>query len=183
MATLLLYMQDFDVETCEATVLSVTLSEDGRSDILLDQTCFYARGGGQDWDMGVIRKGKDDALYTVEEVRLDEDGQVHHIGKITEGSFYANDKVVCTVDHERRVINTRLHSAAHVIGMAIAKLGLDWVGTKGQHYPDLSAIEYSGTWQPDKAESLRTEIETLANQFITKGSHSDRHASSLPPCA
>lgn len=160
-------MQDFDIETCDATVLSVSSTDNEQLDIVLDQTSFYARGGGQDWDMGVIRKL--DAEFTVEEVRLDESGIVHHIGT-TSGSFAEGDKVICEVDHERRVINMRLHSAAHVIDMAIDKLGLDWVATKGQHYPHLSAIEYSGTWEPEKAENLRTEIETLTNNLIEKGS-------------
>jgi Ser-tRNA(Ala) deacylase AlaX len=168
-ATNLLYMQDFDVETCDAKVLSITPTEDDRFDLILDQTCFYARGGGQDWDQGVITKAN--AECKVEEVRLDENGVVHHVGIATDGSFAEGDTVSCQVDHERRTINTRFHSAAHVIDMAVAQLGLDWVGTKGQHYPHLSAIEYSGTWEPEKAESLRSEIETLANQLIEKGSH------------
>ncbi|HSX07442.1 MAG TPA: alanine--tRNA ligase-related protein [Candidatus Saccharimonadales bacterium] len=167
--TILLYMQDFDVETCNASIVSAALTEDDRTDFVLDQTCFYARGGGQDWDEGVIKKG--DAAFAVDEVRLDENGVVHHIGTITNGSFAKGDAVLCEVDHERRAINTRLHSAAHVIDMAIAQLGLDWVGAKGQHYPHLSAIEYSGAWEPEKAERLRAEIEALANQLITKGSH------------
>ncbi len=162
-------MQDFDVETCDANVLSVTPTDDERLDLVLDQTCFYARGGGQDWDMGIIRKP--DTTFMVEEVRLDENGIVHHVGVTTNGSFAQGDVATCIVDHERRTANMRLHSAGHVIDMAIDQLGLDWVGTKGQHYPHLSAVEYSGTWEPEKAESLRSEIETLANQLIEKGSH------------
>jgi Ser-tRNA(Ala) deacylase AlaX len=169
MPTSLLHMQDFNIEACDAKVFSATLTEDERIDIVLDQTCFYARGGGQDWDKGIIKK--EDAEFTVEEVRLDEDGVVHHIGTITNGSFNKGDNVFCKVDHERRAVNTRLHSAAHVIDMAVAQLDLNWIGTKGQHYPHLSAVEYSGTWESEKAEELRTQIQTLANQFIEKGSH------------
>lgn len=168
-ATDLLYMQDFDVEACDAKVLSVSPAEDERLDLILDKTCFYARGGGQDWDKGIIKK--DSAEFTVEEVRLDENGVVHHIGQMTEGSFDTGDAVSCSVDHERRFTNMRLHSAGHVIDMAVEQLGLDWIGTKGQHYPHLSAVEYSGTWEPEKAEELRAQIETLANQLIEKGSH------------
>lgn len=168
-------MQDFDVETCNAKVLSITSTDDGHTDVVLDQTCFYARGGGQDWDQGTMTKPmpmtKPDAEFKVEEVRLDENGIVHHRGPLTSGSLSEGDAVSCQVDHERRAVNMRLHSAAHVIDMAVAQLGLDWIGTKGQHYPHLSAIEYSGTWHPEKAEGLRSEIESLANQLIEKGSH------------
>ena len=164
--TELLYLQGFDVVNCEAKVDSISHTDDGRADLVLDKTCFYARGGGQDWDTGEISSAS--AKFQVEEVRLDENGEVHHIGTFSEGSLGSGDKVECSVNKERRVINTRLHSAAHVIDMAIADLGLDWVGTKGQHYPDLSAIEYSGTWEPEKAEELRIAIEKRANEFTAK---------------
>jgi Ser-tRNA(Ala) deacylase AlaX len=166
--TELLYMQDFDVESCEAHVVSVTPAEDERLDVVLDQTCFYPRGGGQDWDTGVIKN--DTASFNVEAVHLDEHGQVHHIGQFTSGSLAAQDQVSAVVDHERRSINTRLHSAGHVIDMSIDHLGLDWIATKGQHYPHLSAVEYSGTWEPERAEELRIAIEKQANTFTAQDS-------------
>lgn len=164
--TELLYMQDFNVEDCEAEVASISPTEDGRIDIVLNQTCFYPRGGGQDWDMGTIASG--DTTFEVEEVRLDEHGGVHHIGRYTAGSFAVGDSAVCTVDHERRMVNTRLHSAGHVLDMAVDKLGLDWVAGKGQHYPHLSAVEYSGTWQLEQAEDVRIAIEKQANEFVAQ---------------
>lgn len=165
--TELLFMKDFDVESCDAVITSVSSTEDGRVDIELDQTCFYPRGGGQDWDTGTIKK--DGASFAVEEVRLDENSVVHHIGGFENGELSVGDAVDCQVNHERRSINTRLHSAGHVIDMAIDSLGLDWVATKGQHYPHLSAVEYAGTWQPEQAEELKQKIEQAANDFIAKG--------------
>lgn len=163
----LLYMQDFNVEECEASIISISVTEDGRTDIVLDQTCFYARGGGQDQDMGAITDNN--TTFKVDEVHLDEHGDVHHIGSYQSGSFTVGTRASCKVDHERRMINTRLHSAGHVIDMAIDYLGLDWIATKGQHYPHLSAVEYSGAWQPEQAEQLRTAIEKQANEFINQG--------------
>lgn len=164
--TELLYMQGFDMEDCEAEIISASPVKDGRVDLVLDKTCFYARGGGQDWDTGIISSG--DTTFEVEEVRLDEHGDVHHIGKYTSGSFAADDSVTCKVDHERRAMNTRLHSAGHVIDIAIDKLDLDWVAEKGQHYPHLSAVEYSGTWQPEQAEDIRIAIEKQVNEFVAQ---------------
>ncbi len=161
--TELLYINDFDVETCVANVVSVSETDDGRFDIILDQTCFYPRGGGQDWDRGTITKDGIDET-NIEEVHLDQDGVVHHICSSTKLSD--GDEVSCTVDPERRLINTRLHSAGHVIDMAIYKLGLDWIATKGQHYPHLSAVEYSGTWDPEKADELRVALENKANEMV-----------------
>lgn len=156
-------MNDFGVEECEASVQAMTAIYE-RVDIVLDATCFYPRGGGQDWDMGKISNA--DATFEVEEVRLDEDGTVHHIGSYENGSFDVGTPVACIVDHVRREVNTRLHSAGHVIDMAIDRVGLDWVAVKGQHYPHLSAVEYEGTWDPDRYETLQTDIERVANEII-----------------
>ncbi|QQS22134.1 hypothetical protein IPM09_01140 [Candidatus Saccharibacteria bacterium] len=41
--------------------------EGGRVDIELDKTCFYHRGGGQDWDTGTATT--DEAVLLVQEVR------------------------------------------------------------------------------------------------------------------
>jgi len=164
--TELLYLNDFDVETAEARVQSVaTVSDEegrGKVDIALDQTCFYPRGGGQDWDQGTISNGSSTAV--IQEVRLDEDGVVHHycddVFDIKQG-----DVVTCIVDHERRHINTRLHSAGHMIDMAVADLGYDWQATKGQHYPHLSAVEYSGDLDGVDQQKLQQDIESKANQL------------------
>jgi Ser-tRNA(Ala) deacylase AlaX len=163
----LLYMQDFDVETCQAHIVTISKAADGRTDVVLDQTCFYPRGGGQDWDTGKISCAA--GGLNVEEVRLDENGDVHHIGTYSSGELNAGDEVSCVVDHKRRAINTRLHSGGHVVDMAVNELGLDWVPLKGQHYPHLSAVEYTGILPPERTEELRAAIEKLANDFIQQG--------------
>ncbi len=56
MATELEYLKDFDVAECTANVVGVAQNEDGRIAVLLDRTCFYPRGGGQDWDTGVVKR-------------------------------------------------------------------------------------------------------------------------------
>ena len=165
--TELLYMQDFDVESCTAAIVSIVPALDGRTDIVLDKTCFYARGGGQDWDRGDIKHGANS--FSVEEVHVDENGIVHHLGNVTGGTFNIGDVVVGLVDKDRRSTNTRLHSAGHVIDMAIDSLGLDWIATKGQHYPHLSAVEYSGTWESNTSDELRLAIERRTNELIGKG--------------
>lgn len=134
MTTRLLYLEDFDVVSCEATVVAVVKTEDDRTDVVLDQTCFYPRGGGQDWDIGTIGD------FKVQEVRLDEQGIVHHSGQ---GNVRVGDTVQCQVDTERRAINTRLHSAGHLLDMAINQLQPDWVPARGGHYPHMSFVEYT----------------------------------------
>jgi Ser-tRNA(Ala) deacylase AlaX len=139
MATDLLYLQDFDVTTCDSTVVEVRAHEDGRTIVVLDQTCFYPRGGGQDWDTGTIKAGSE--LFAVDEVRLDENGVVLHIGQ-PDVAWQPGTEVQCAVNIDRRNANTRLHSAGHVIDMAMSEIKPHWMPGKGAHYPHMSFVEY-----------------------------------------
>jgi Ser-tRNA(Ala) deacylase AlaX len=164
MATKLLYMDDFGVTTCDAKVTDIKMTEDGRTAVILDQTCFYPRGGGQDWDTGTIND------FKVEETRLDPEGLVWHIGS---GELHVGDAVKCHVDEARRNINTRLHSAGHVVDLAVDRLKLPWIPGRGGHYPHMSFVEYEGEAAPEQYEDLAKQIETIANEVISKGSQNE----------
>ncbi len=140
MATKLAYLEDFDVISCEANIVGVEKTDDDRVVLVLDQTCFYPRGGGQDWDTGRI--SSDGVEFVVDEVRLDEQGIVHHSGHFNGGEFAAGHTVRCAVDAERRSINTKLHSAGHLLDMSMYELYPDWTPGRGAHYPHMSFVEY-----------------------------------------
>lgn len=159
--TRLLYLEDFNVISAEATVQDQKKTEDGRGATILDQTCFYPRGGGQDWDTGTIT-GR--STFTVEEVRLYEDGVVWHIGC---GDLEKGEKVSCQVNRERRDINTRLHSAGHLLDMAASTIYPDWVPGKGAHYPHMSFVEYQG--ELDDPEKAKQSIEKKIAELQDKG--------------
>ncbi len=169
MATHLVYLEDFAVVTCAAKVTAVSKTEDGRVDIQLDATCFYPRGGGQDWDTGIIYSEDRATVFDVEEVRLDEEGVVHHIGAYRSGELRAGEAVTGEVDVDRRMVNTRLHSAGHVVDLAVDRLQLPWTPGRGAHYPHMSFVEYEGTASPEEAEHIRSQIETLARDVIAAG--------------
>lgn len=172
MATELMYLNDFDVLAGTARVLSVSADDDGRTDVVLDRTCFYPRGGGQDWDTGQIRScssagSAGDTAFVVEEVRLDPEGVVHHLGAgpINEGS-----DVSLEVDEARRTANTRLHSAGHVVDLAVERLGFPWVPGKGAHYPHMSFVEYDATLAPADVDTVVGQIQQAAQDVIDAGS-------------
>jgi len=173
MATQLVYLEDFDVVMCTAEVVAIQTIEDDRVDIQLDRTCFYPRGGGQDWDKGTMMSRDGSAVFTVQEVRLDEHGIVHHIGVYQGGELKKGDMVDCAVDAKRREINTRLHSAGHLVDMAVDHLGLAWIPGKGAHYPHMSFVEYMATVSPEEIETVRRDIERVANGIIAKGSDNE----------
>ncbi|MHA7274355.1 alanine--tRNA ligase-related protein [Arthrobacter sp. TMT4-20] len=165
MATELMYLNDFDVLTGAARVQSVSVDDDGRTDVILDRTCFYPRGGGQDWDTGAIRGAAGE--FAVEEVRLDPEGMVHHLGN---GPIAVGDEVSLAVDTTRRVMNTRLHSAGHVVDLAVERLGLPWVPGKGAHYPHMSFVEYNAALAPEETEATLVRIQQAARDVVGAGS-------------
>jgi Ser-tRNA(Ala) deacylase AlaX len=120
--------------------VGIEQTEDGHMAVILDQTCFYPRGGGQDWDTGIIESTNGN--FAVQEVRLDEQGNVHHIGGFTNGTFPVGETVQCKVNEATREINTRLHSAGHLIDMALSTFKPDWTPVRGAHYPHMSFVEY-----------------------------------------
>ena len=173
MTTQLVYLEDFGVVTCSAKVAAAEQTEEERTDIQLDQTCFYPRGGGQDWDTGTIKSVDGSAVFAVQEVRLDENGVVHHIGAFQSGELKPDEEVACAVDTERRTINTRLHSAGHVVDLVVDRLKLPLVPGRGGHYPHMSFVEYEGEVAPEETENIRQQSEQIANEVIEQGGQNE----------
>lgn len=163
--TKLLYLEDFNLLEASAKVVDL-LKENDRDVVILDQTIFYPQGGGQPYDQGMIKSAS--AKFVVEETRFS-DGTVKHIGKFESGNFNSGQEVKCSVAADRRVLNSRLHSAGHVVDMALYSLGIKWTPGKGYHFPDGPYVEYSGTLEGVDKEKLKTEIEDAANKYIQEG--------------
>jgi Ser-tRNA(Ala) deacylase AlaX len=172
MATKLIYLDDFGVVTGSSQVISINNAEDARTDVVLEETCFYSRGGGQDWDTGMVN---DDggAKFQVEEVRLDENGVVHHIGQFLVGELKPGAAVKCEVDTGRRTINANLHSAGHVVDLAVDRLGLSWEPIRGAHYPHMSFVEYEGEANLEERETIRSQIQENVNEVIASASENE----------
>ena len=162
--TQLKYMDHQYLYQDEAQILALNTLEDGRVDLLLNQTIFYPQGGGQPYDQGTIKSGR--ATFDVQEIRFFED-QVHHIGVFTEGSFDIGETVSLDVNEERRYLNARSHSAGHIIDQAVTNLGYDWHPTKGCHFPGQCFVEYEGALE-DGVEYV-SNIEAEVNRMINEG--------------
>src|SRR5437868_5444628 len=115
MSTTLRYLEHMHDLEADAHVDRVDQS-DGRVVVYLDQTILYPQGGGQPYDTGRIQS--DNATFAVSEVRF-VDGEVLHIGHFDGGSFIQGEDIHMVVDAERRQLNARLHSAGHLVDMAV----------------------------------------------------------------
>lgn len=150
--------------SCKANVTHVK-KENGITTIILDQTVFYPQGGGQPYDTGVI--STDNGIFTVSEVRYD-DGVVNHIGTFEVGEFIVGETVTCEVDANKRKIHTRLHSAGHLLDIAIKELNLTWKPGKGYHFPQGPYVEYSGNIRNDELQTVIQSIETKCKEIILR---------------
>lgn len=163
--THLLYLEQNNLSLCSSTVRAV-FEENGRSIVILDQTVFYPQGGGQPCDHGII-EGAQDVRFNVDDVR-NIDGIVHHYGTFYHGTFFIDNEVICRIDEERRKLMSCIHSAGHVIDMAVAVLGLLWRSGRGFHFAEGPYVEYFGSLGDQDKEALKEKIEKECNLFIAQ---------------
>ncbi len=160
--TKLLYLEHMHDMQCNSHVEQVTQTN-GRTVVILDQTMLYAQGGGQPYDTGIIEN--EDTKFIVEEVRFVE-GLVHHIGHFEGRTFMQGEDVHCRVNAERRTLNSRLHSAGHLVDMAVSQLEIEWTPGKGYHFPDNPYVEYGGELNPADVDKLIERLQQLCDQLI-----------------
>ncbi len=164
-STKLIYLEDDQLLSLKAEVLKVGEDEDGFF-LILDQTIFYPRGGGQGWDTGIIKTANDS--YSIDKV-LFKSGNIHHYGEGLSDSLIGVN-VEIAIDHERRLINSKLHTAGHLIDVAMNRLGFEsLIPTKGFHDPQGASVEYRGVIDEQERESLKERLETQLEALISKG--------------
>jgi alanyl-tRNA synthetase len=121
----------YDQVTDEATVtgllvggVSVPAAGQGTEiDVVLDRTPFYAEGGGQLADAGLIRASGSaaggGAEVEVLDVQTPVPGLIVHRGRVTSGEIVVGAAVRAEIDVERRRAISRSHTATHLVHRAI----------------------------------------------------------------
>ena len=153
--TTALYMTDSYLKEFEASVVCVI---EGKF-IVLDQTAFYAQGGGQPFDTGVLLCNGEE--YPVVSVRKTE-GQIRH--EVSKEGLKEGDSVSGKIYGERRYQLMKMHTVAHLLAAIIhTKTGA--LITGNQLDLDKSRIDFSlDDFNPD----LFKEYVSLANSIIAK---------------
>ncbi len=105
---------------CNATVLSCRYDENQKAyAIVLDQTVFFPKGGGQFADLGTIQTA------TVLDVQIQNDEILHY----TDNPLNEGATVTCNIDWTRRFDFMQQHSAEHIVsGLVFQKYGYHNVG-------------------------------------------------------
>ena len=161
--TELVYLHDCWKLEDAAKVIAVTTWEK-KTAVVLDRTIFYPQGGGQPFDQGRIEGLS--GSFEVNEVRKQDD-TVYHVGMFALGFFAAGDIVTLRVNKKRRELNSKLHTAGHLIDTGLINLGIHLEPTRGYHFPDGPSVEYKGTMRAD--EQTRTSVEQEINRLVHEG--------------
>jgi len=90
-------------------------------EILLDRTPFYAEGGGQLADAGVIT-ASDGSRIEVEDVQAPIPGIFIHRGRVISGQIKAGESVMAKIDIDRRKGISRAHTATHMVHKAFREI-------------------------------------------------------------
>jgi alanyl-tRNA synthetase len=91
--------------------------EGAEVELVLDRTPFYAEGGGQLADQGLIRLDGG-ALVRVEDVQAPIGGLIAHRGTVVSGEVAVGQLVSAEIDTDRRRSISRAHTATHLVHQA-----------------------------------------------------------------
>ena len=101
-----------------------SITEGDKAIIVLDRTTFYAEGGGQVGDSGILEN--ENALFEVITTKKGANNTIKHIGIVKKGSINTKDELKSLVNREIRMASARNHSATHLLHKALKE-------TLGEH--------------------------------------------------
>ncbi len=134
--------------------------------VVLDNTAFYAEGGGQVGDVGEISaQGGVAALFDVADTQKVQAAVFGHKGRLARGSLKVGDSVTATIDLHKRAATARNHSATHLLHAALRHVLGEHVAQKGSLVnPERARFDFAHN-EPVSAEQL-AEVERIVNRVV-----------------
>jgi alanyl-tRNA synthetase len=131
--------------------------------LVLNQTIFYPQGGGQPADQGeIIAKN---AAYKIFDVR-NVDGEIRHYIIDINQIIDSGCGVTIRVDKDRRIVNSKYHTAGHLIAAVVEKINQKLKATKGHQFPGEAYVEFDGNIS--NSDDFLTKITSNMQGVITK---------------
>lgn len=116
MPTELLFRDDAYLTETPATVVAIN----ERGGIELDKTVFYATGGGQPGDAGVLVGNDGSEISIGTAIYNPEDkSRILHVPLEGQAAPAVGDKVIARLDWERRLKRMRIHTALHLLSVVL----------------------------------------------------------------
>ncbi len=153
---LALHLNDQEVDTVDDKAQQPIL-------VVTEKTPFYAEGGGQVGDQGVIKSKTGELI--VSDCHKQANGIFVHSCTIKSGFVSKNDDVLLEVNHEARSATAANHSATHLLHAALKKVLGDHVNQKGSLVnPQRLRFDFSHD-APVSTDEI-SQIEALVNEQI-----------------
>jgi alanyl-tRNA synthetase len=178
----------YETESAESVVLGIVrngerVTEAAAGDeisLVVNQTPFYAEGGGQMGDTGAIFSASGVELAVRDTVK--KAGDLHvHLGTLTRGTLKVGDAVELRVDGTRRRLLRGNHSVTHLLHQALRRRLGEHVTQKGSLVaPDRLRFDFSHprplTQQDTQAIEVEVNEQIRANSAVQTRLLSPEHA-------
>jgi alanyl-tRNA synthetase len=151
-----------------AAILSGGISVDHATqgqqvEIVISQSPFYAEGGGQLGDRGLI--SGPDGVVLVEDTQSPVAGLIVQRGTVEQGEISVGDTVTATVEAARRLDSSRNHSGTHILHAALRSVLGVHVRQAGSFVaPERLRFDFSHVSALTRDELL--SVQTLANDKV-----------------
>ena len=134
--------------------------------IILDKTPFYAEGGGQVGDEGLLIS-EFGRIKAVNAKKLP-DGTVYHVAYVEEGQLKVGETVRIEIDQVKKLASARNHTATHLLQAALKRVVGDQVNQAGSSVtPERLRFDFTN-FEPVTPQQL-AEVEALVNEKILQG--------------
>ena len=144
--------------------VSVPVAKAGdKIEVVLDEPPFYAEGGGQAADTGVITGNG--FVIDVQDVQQPVKGLSVHRAVVREGEAHPGAEVVAQVDVQRRRDGEKAHSGTHIVHAALHQV-LGNEATQRGSFNKEGYLRFDFAWGESLSDSAKREVEEVANLAI-----------------
>ena len=143
---------------------SMSASEGDEIEIVLDRTPFYAEGGGQLADGGLITLANGTKIQ-IDDVQAPVPSLSVHRGRVLVGSVEVGNEVHAAIDLERRRAISRAHSATHMVHKAFREiLGETATQAGSENSPGRFRFDFPSTGAVPT--SVLNDVESRVNALL-----------------
>ena len=143
---------------------SMSASEGDEIEIVLDRTPFYAEGGGQLADGGLITLANGTKIQ-IDDVQAPVPSLSVHRGRVIVGSVEVGNDVHAAIDLERRRAISRAHSATHMVHKAFREiLGETATQAGSENSPGRFRFDFPSTGAVPT--SVLNDVESRVNALL-----------------
>jgi alanyl-tRNA synthetase len=133
-------------------------------EVILDRTPFYAEGGGQLADAGLIKLANG-AIIEIDDVQAPVNGLSVHRGRVLSGEVAVGQSALATIDQERRDAISRAHTATHMVHKAFREvLGETATQAGSENSPGRFRFDFPATGAV--SDSALNEVESRVNTLL-----------------